>query len=206
MGVIMKKKAEVGFASLIILTAIIIVAAVVFVAVWNLAPITIQEAREVAKETSKNVGTASAIHKIFAEDGTTSHSVDYFYAEIKPPYGSEEYKFSESLLVFALQNISNEYLYDYTINCSSKDAADANSIYNDSNADSFGVQYVAGTYTYNDTIIGGELVRLCWKSPESVVESQFVDVRFYNKNALSARLKVAYKGLISFDKTIYYFP
>jgi len=199
------RKAELGIATLILLSAITLVSAVIFVAFTTTAEQVNQEARSAGMTIRENIGSAMNVIDVYAEDGSTSNSVDYFYMSIKPPYASDEIKLNDTLLIFGLDNISEEYQYDNTINCSIKTSGNSSSIYNSTNNGHFGVAYPNGDYTYENTIVAGEVVRLCWKSPRSIEKGDKILINFFGIRGYNARIVTSYKDLIT-EKTIYLFP
>jgi len=201
----MNKKAELGISTLILLAAMILVSAVLFYVLTSSVNDVTQDAKKVGTEVRKNIGTAMYVIQLYAEDGSSDNDVDYFYMEVKPPYASDEIKLNDTLLMFAIPNISREYEYDSTINCSLKDASNSSSIYNSTNDNNFGIAYVNGAATYSDTIVEGELVRLCWKSPGSVEKDKKIIATFFSKVGYTARIETTYTDLIT-EKTTYFFP
>jgi len=197
----MDKKAELGISVLILTAAMILVSAVLFYVLTSSVNDVTQDAKKVGDDVRRNVGTAMNVVQLYAEDGSSDNDVDYFYMEVKPPYASDEIKLNDTLLTMALPNDSREYTYHDGIDC---DSALINTIL-DGNSTRFGVTYVSGSATYSDTIVEGELVRICWKAPTSVEKDDKVIVNFFSKVGYTARIETMYTDLIT-EKTVYFFP
>ena len=199
------KKAELGISTLILTAAIILVSAVIFMAFTGTANFVNSEARTAGMAARENIGSAMNVVSLYAEDGSTGNAVDYFYYEIKPPYASDEIKLNGTLLMVAMNNISREYTYDNTINCTIKNVSNENSTYNDSNDNHFGVEYVDGSSTYTDTIVAGELIRLCFKAPRTVQKDDKLIINYMSQRGYGARIQTTYTKLIR-QKTIFLVP
>ncbi|RJQ17059.1 hypothetical protein C4573_03305 [Candidatus Woesearchaeota archaeon] len=200
----MTKKGEMGISTLILTTSMIIVSAVVFMVFFDVVRSVESETHSAGMVIKKNIGTGIHVIKIYGEDGSTNNDVDYLYEEIKLPYGSDEIKINDTLVIVSLSNDSREYTYNNNINCSINDAS-AGSIYNTTYANNYGAQHLRGAATYTDTIVAGEVVRICFKLPRAIEKEDRVLVSVIAKEGFSARTEINYRKLIT-DKTIYFFP
>ena len=198
------KKGGLSISTLVIISAVVIVAALAFYLITTVVSEVTYDARAVSDMAQKNVGTAFNVVQLYGEDGTAG-SVNYFYMDVKPPYGSEEITIAETMLIMNLDNDSTQYTYDNTIDCFAKNTTFSNSTYNDSNSENFGIFYLKGSSTYNGTIVGGETVRLCWKSPAIVETDDEISVQFFSVVGYGAKVTTSYSGLMS-DTIIYFYP
>ena len=199
------KKAELGISTLILLTAMILVAAIVFMVFFDVVGAVESETRSVGMSMRENIGSGIHLIKLYAEDGSDSNNVDYMYMEIKLPYASDQIKTNDTLIIVGLDNTSKEYTYDQGVNCTIKDATNSSSIYNTTNANYFGVEYPKGSPTFTDTVVAGEIVRLCFKLPQSIEKDDLAIISVMTKNGYGLRYKAMSRKLMS-DKTVYFYP
>ncbi|RJQ17090.1 hypothetical protein C4573_03480 [Candidatus Woesearchaeota archaeon] len=201
----MGKKAELGISTLILVTATILVAALIFVVFFDVVGSVQQETRAVGMSIRQNVGTGITVIQFYGEDATTNNNIEYLYEEIKMPYGSDEMKFNETLVVLSLNNESRELTYNTNIDCTVKNTSDTLSIYNDTNDAYFGVYWMDGSAEFTDALTAGEAARLCFRSLSGIEKDDRIIVTVLTKNGFSSRIDVTPTKLMT-DKTIYLYP
>jgi archaellin len=139
------KRADMGMGTLILFITFIVIAATAASVLLSDVSAVQSKAMNTQRETLKEIGTNMESVRVYAEDGTDNggdNEVDYFYYTIKLAPGSEPVKYSDILLSFNLDDVSQDYDYSSTIDCGA-DPADASSNSSLSNQSGYyGVYYV----------------------------------------------------------------
>lgn len=211
------KKAEMGIGTLIVFITFIIIAAVaVGVLISNTSTLQ-NKAITTGKAAAEEVGTSMQNGEIYAIDGSSGDSVDYFYNTIKLSSGSEPLKFTSNYILFtvSLNNDSKEYTYDGNntngesfINCSvdpiTSNASD--SLANSTNEGKFGIQYLMQGEQYTPGYLSdGDVVKICFKSPRAVITQEEMRFTYLPKTGSPLRLKILTPSIMS-EKRVYLYP
>jgi flagellin FlaB len=163
----MNRKAEMGMGTLIIFIAMILVAAVAAGVLISTTSSLQNKALATGRATTQEVGTSIVALSLIGEDGT-GQRLTYLYETVKLSAGSDAIRFNDTLLTLNLENNSQDYAYDRTINCS--DVATFA-------LGSFGAQYqITGTNNKTGYLTKGDVVKLCFESPQDVTEGKKVKV------------------------------
>ncbi|MEM4259994.1 MAG: hypothetical protein QXG00_02055 [Candidatus Woesearchaeota archaeon] len=202
------KRAEIGIATLVLFIAIILVVAVAFQVILKTTGQVSETSRDAGRQVMANVGTAVGIEQGYAEDGSDG-SLDYFYIVAKQPAGSEDILFSEAILKMSLPNAGNEYTYNSSIDCTSKTASSTTSIYNNTNANYYGVRFKLNTepsISNKNYIKAGDIIEICFKSPASVTSNTTkMRISFQPTKGNGWTIKDPEIGTIN-TKTYFFFP
>ncbi len=159
------KKAEMGMGTLIIFIAMILVAAIAASVLISTTGALQNKALSTGKATTAEVGTSITAIEVFAEDGT-DQSVDYWFQTLKISAGSDPIRFSDTLLYMNLDNVTQDYRYSNQVNCSSSTNIS-------SYPENFGITYqISGTSNKNGYMNKGDVVKICFQSPRSVLEDE----------------------------------
>jgi archaellin len=166
------KKGELGIAALVLFIAIILVVAVTFQVLLKTTNQVSQTARTSGQQVLQNVGTGITIEEAYGEDGTQG-ALNYFYVVARLPAGSEDIQFDQLLVKMNLAGTWKSYLYSNNINCTISDATNFKSIYNETNANMYGVYFKMNTGAQDNEmnksyIKSGDVIQICFKSPTPV--------------------------------------
>ncbi|OIO66734.1 hypothetical protein AUJ68_00130 [Candidatus Woesearchaeota archaeon CG1_02_57_44] len=162
----MEKKAEMGMGTLIIFIAMILVAAVAASVLISTTGTLQNKALATGKATTQEVGTSLSAVEVYGEDGS-DQDLDYIYWTVKLASGSEELRFTDTLVSLNLKDQSSDYEYNQSIDCS-------NTAYMGAGLN-FGVKWqITGTNNKTGYLTKGDVVQVCLQSPRSVNESEDV--------------------------------
>lgn len=196
-----------GIGTLIIFIAFILIAAVAAAVIVSNTSDVRNKALETGKATVEEVGTSMTNVQLYAEDGRDAH-VDYFYYTVKLSSGSFPISFGNAVMTMNLNNISQEYTYggNGVIDCSIKNISNSSSIYNDTNYNKFGLDYVlrSGKYTPG-YLFPGSVVSLCFKSPRTIAEQQDLELKLVMKVGATLKLETQTPALMT-NSRVYIFP
>jgi flagellin-like protein len=203
----MIKKAEMGIGTLVLFIAFILVAAIAASVLLSNTTTLRNKALKTSKATIAEVGTSLSNAQLYGEDGSDS-KIEYLYYTIKVSSGSAPIRFQDSFLTVNLNNVSVEYTYANltTVNCSIKDATNSASIYNETKANRFGLDYLlkSGQYTAG-YLFPGSVVTLCFKAPRQIREQEKFEMKMVLKEGATLELKTQTPPLMTTNR-VYVFP
>ena len=152
------KKAEMGMGTLIIFIAMILVAAVAASVLISTTSTLQNKALTTGKETTNEVGTSLSAIEVYAEDGR-GQNLSHFFTIIKLSSGSENIRFTDTLVSFNIDNESRDYEYNSSITCNETQFMDAN-------ADQFGISYqITGNNNKTGYLTKGDVAKICFRTP-----------------------------------------
>jgi len=161
-------KAEMGMGTLIIFIAMILVAAVAASVLISTTGTLQNKALATGKATTQEVGTSLSAVELYGEDGT-NQSVNFMYMTIKLASGSDEIRFSDTLLSMNLDNTSADYEYASAYDC---DTSTSLVVGGD-----FGIKYqITGTNNKSGYLTKGDVVQVCFVAPREVLEGESIKV------------------------------
>ena len=202
----MSKKAEMGIGTLIIFIAMILVAAIAASVLIQTATSLQNRALLTGTRTQEQIGTAIQVLQVYGEDGTTGSpaSLDTFYMKFKLAPGSEPIRLNDSLLEFDTRSTSAALTYNAS-NSGDCDAADF-STNSTTGVGSFGAKYlIVGTESKNGYVHRGDVIELCFESPESVTANEDVSIRIIPRVGIPSSTETAVPEIVG-QKRIYIFP
>ena len=167
------KKAEMGMGTLIIFIALVLVAAIAASVLISTTGTLQNKALATGKETTKEVGTSLNVLQVYAEDGS-DQDIEEFTEVVKLNAGSDPIRFNDLLLTMNLNNVSGDYTYDDTVNCSNTSSTIASGDY--------GIDYAIEGGSYQEGYLNkGDVVRICFEAPRSVGEAEDVELSLVPK-------------------------
>lgn len=191
------KKGEMGMGTLIIFIAMVLVAAVAAAVLISTTGSLQNKALATGKDTKKEIGTSINVLQAYAEDGT-DQSVDEFYETVKLNAGSDSLRFNDLLLTMNLNNVSADYTYNSSIDCSNTSTTTAGGDY--------GIEYsIQGSNYKNGYLTKGDVVKICFQSVRSVSEAEAFRVALIPKVGTSNVVESNAPDLMV-DKRIELFP
>lgn len=138
-------------------------------------------AKTAAEESAEDAGARSLkVLEVYFEDGKDSSpgSVDYMYATLKLAPGSEQVSLRSLSVQIELENTTS-YIFNQSLNCSSKNESAPESIYNPKNIGYFGVNY--GLESRGERVWGviaqGDIATICMKSQRSITNDEKIRVQ-----------------------------
>ena len=157
------RKAETGMSTLIIFIAMILVAAVAAAVLITTTGALQNKALDTGRQTTQEVGTSLQVIEIYAEDGSDTE-LDVVTTTLKIGAGSDPMRFQDLLFVFALSDVSQDYIFNGSINCSNATQV---------NDTQYGIDYaIVGPENQPGYLTRGDVVRVCFETPRSVGESE----------------------------------
>jgi flagellin FlaB len=193
------KKAESGIGTLIVFIAMILVAAIAAGVLIQTATSLQSKALLTGERAKDQISTAVTTLLIYAEDGSSGNSVDYFSLKLKLAPGSDPIQLNGTLVEIDLKDNSSDLTY--------ATAADANCS-NTSSLDNgeFGVDYlITSGSTSSGYIARGDIVKICFKSPRSVTPDEDIAVRIIPKSGVPISIETAMPEVIN-QQRIYIYP
>ena len=201
----MNTKAEMGIGTLIIFIAMILVAAVAASVLIQTATSLQNRALLTGTRTQEQIGTAIQVLQVYGEDGTTGTpvSLDEFFMKFKLAPGSEAIRLNDSLLEFDTKTTSAALTYNRgTGNCTAADY-DTNST---TGLGSFSARYlIRGTEWKDGYVHRGDVVELCFESPQSVISNEDISIRIIPRVGIPSTTETAVPEIVG-QKRIYVFP
>lgn len=201
----MNKKAEMGIGTLIIFIAMILVAAVAASVLIQTATSLQNRALLTGTRTQEQIGTAIQVLQVYGEDGTTGSpvSLDSFYMKFKLAPGSEAIRLNDSLLEFDTKTTSAALNYEQgTGNCTLADFGTDST----SGMGNFSAKYlIKGTEWKDGYVHRGDVVELCFESPEPVISNEDVAIRIIPRVGIPSMTETAVPEIVG-QKRIYIFP
>ncbi len=213
----MDKTSELGIGTLIIFITFIIIAALAVVVLTGTGSLLTNKALETGKQAAIEVASSFQNIEIYATDGSSGDSVDYFYNSIKLSSGSEAMKFTNNYILFtvSLDNQSLDYTFDGNtttgaslINCSLDPITDSteSSLSNTTNLAKFGIEYVmTGSHHTQGYLSEGDIVKVCFKAPRTIQRTEEVRFTYLPKTGSPLRMKLTMPSIIS-ENRIYIYP
>ena len=169
----MHKKAEMGMGTLIIFIAMVLVAAVAAGVLLQTTGTLQNKALQTGKATTAEVGSSVQTLELYAEDGS-NQNVEYFYQTLKLTSGSEPLRFEDALLTFNTDNTSADLSYSSDIDCSVEAHLNSTTAY--------GISYSIQGNNYKSGYLNrGDVVKLCYASPRSIIEDEEIKLSFVPK-------------------------
>ncbi len=199
----MNKKADMGIGTLVIFIAMILVAAIAAGVLIQTATSLQNRALLTGSRTQEQVGTALEVLQVYAEDGQTNNSLDYFNVKFKLAPGSEPIRLNDTLLEFDTSDNSAFLTYNNTGTGSCESA--------DYSTDSEGEGVYSGRYLvesgeHSDGYVHrGDVVELCFETPDSVQSDDDVSIRITPRVGVPSTTETAIPEIIG-QSRIYIYP
>jgi archaeal flagellin FlaB len=191
------KKGEMGMGTLIIFIAMILVAAVAAGVLISTTETLQNKALATGKATTTEVGTSIKIIQMYAEDGT-DQNIDEFVETIKLNSGSEPLRFSDLLLTMNLDNVSGDYEYNSSMDCTNTSHTTAGGDY--------GIAYsITGPNNKSGYLTKGDVAKVCFQSVRTVSEGEDFNVILIPKVGTIRKIDVSAPDLMV-NKRIDIFP
>ena len=198
----MNKKAEMGIGTLIIFIAMILVAAVAASVLIQTATSLQNRALLTGTRTQEQIGTAIQVLQVYGEDGTTA-GLDTFYLKFKLAPGSEAIRLNDSLLEFDTKITSVALTYN---NSNSGNCEEADFSSNPDGTGVFGGRYLIQGNEHKDGYVHrGDVVELCFESPQSVGANEDVAIRIVPRVGIPSTTETAVPEIVG-QRRIYIFP
>ncbi|OIO66737.1 hypothetical protein COY28_02955 [Candidatus Woesearchaeota archaeon CG_4_10_14_0_2_um_filter_57_5] len=158
-------KAEMGMGTLIIFIAMILVAAVAASVLISTTGTLQNKALATGKATTQEVGTSLSAVELYGEDGS-NQSLEYIYETIKLASGSDEIRLIDTLVTVNLNDISSDYGYNQSVDCTNTSQFNASSAM-------FGAKWqITGTNNRTGYLTKGDVVQLCLHMPRPINEAE----------------------------------
>ena len=165
----LSKKAEMGMGTLIIFIAMILVAAIAAAVLISTTSSLQNQALATGSATEQEVGTSLNIVEIYGEDGETDNSLEGFGTVTRLAAGSEAIRFEDTLLTVTLNNASQDYDYNESLDCD--DLSNMNA------TEGYGVEYnIEGPNSREGYLTGGDVATVCFGAPRAVEEGEDIRV------------------------------
>ncbi|MBN2880524.1 hypothetical protein JXM83_00585 [Candidatus Woesearchaeota archaeon] len=167
----MSKKAEMGIGTLVLFIAMILVAAIAAGVLIQTATTLQSKALETGSRSTSQIGTALTTIVVYGEDASVDNSVETLYQNVKLTPGSEFVNLNDSVITVDLKDSSAELVYDSTEPCNSS-----------VNSTKFSARYLKnGSEHRAGYVVTGDVVQLCYKTPNSVREDSTFRITFIPK-------------------------
>ena len=158
-----------AYATLVVFTMVLAISIGFLTITYKQGKETAQSHGTLAKDTVDQVGgKAFKIVEIYFGDGTDNNNdrkVGYGYIKAKLGPNSKPIASRDVFISLDTQLVENQgYTYNSSINCSIFDASNSLSIYNESNQNFFGVNYLLGANEDNKITLSN-IVLFCFKAP-----------------------------------------
>lgn len=161
----LNKKAEMGMGTLILFIAMILVAAIAAAVLITTTSNLQNKALETGSATTQEVGTSMNILEVYGEDGSSGETVNGFAAILKLSAGSDSIRFNDLLATLSLDNVSQDYAYNATEDCT--DINNSNFTYG------YAVEYsLEGPNNREGFLTPGDVAKICFGSPREVGETE----------------------------------
>ncbi len=165
----LSKKAEMGMGTLIIFIAMILVAAIAAAVLISTTSSLQNQALATGSATEQEVGTSLNIVEIYGEDGETDNSLEGFGTVTRLAAGSEAIRFEDTLLTVTLNNASQDYDYNESLDCD--DLSNMNA------TEGYGVEYnIEGPNNREGYLTTGDVSTVCFGAPRTVEEGEDIRV------------------------------
>lgn len=216
-GVIVIRKAEMGIGTLIVFITFIVIAAIATVVLTSTSSLLQNKALETGKSAAQEVDSSLQLVELYATDGSSDDSVDYFYNTIKLSSGSEPMKFTNNyvLLTLNLNNESQDYTYDgndssgtSNIDCNldPDTTSNSSSMSNSTNDGYFGIKYVmTGPHYTPGYLSEGDIVKICFKAPRTIDRNEEMRFTYLPKTGSQLRLMLTMPSIVS-EERVYIYP
>lgn len=206
MSILNSKKGDWGIGTLIIFVSFVLVASVAAGVLISTTNSIQSKALTTGKATVQEIGTTLSNVEIYAEDATGDFDVEYFYQTIKLSAGSESTKLDGMLITINTRNVSRDYSYNSDVNCSTQDATDNTSIYNETNNYYFGAKYsIQSSNGQDGYVVSGDVVKLCFRAPRSIIEGEDIKISILPQYGQKLIYTTNLPGLM-YDRRIYIYP
>lgn len=198
----MSKKGEMGIGTLIVFIAMILVAAIAAGVLIRTATSLQSKALLTGERSKEQVSTALSTVLLTASDGSDDNAVDYFEHTIKLAPGSGPVKFNETTIEFDTKDDSADLAYaGHRANCNA-----GNGYATVGDAGTYTVVYVEnGTLAQTDYLQSGDLVKICYEAPRSIVEDEEITVTIIPKVGNVEQVDTSTPNIIA-EQTIVVYP
>ena len=184
--------------TLIIFIAMILVAAVAASVLIQTTGSLQNKALQTGKTATREIGTSVQTVSLFGEDGS-DQDIEYMYYTIKLVSGSEDMKFSDSLIIMSTDNSSSEFNYNSSVDCDQTDNFSTTSY-------GYGVKYsIQGNNYKSGYLSRGDVVKICFRSTRNLIEDDEIRIVFIPKNGVPHTINPITPELMV-DKRIYIYP
>lgn len=191
LGYLDDKKGEMAMGTLIIFISMILVAAIAAAVLLTTTSSLQNQALQTGSATTQEVGTSIKVLELYGEDGTSNESLDGFTEVVRLSSGSNPIRFEDLLITFNLDNVSEDYEFNNTVdNVTNTTCADSTTLGVDNG---YYVEYsLEGPEHRNGFLTPGDVAKVCFESPRSVGETEELEVRLVPRtgqpNVIQARL------------------
>jgi archaellin len=190
------KSAEMGMGTLIMFIAMILTSAIVSAVIISTQQSVKSKSYDTVKTTENDIGTSMLILEISADDGTDGY-MEYYFTTIKLIAGSNSFRLRDTLVQMILENLTSNFEFNETINCSRKSDLDGNPT-------KYGVFYqlTSNSLHKNGQINTGEVARLCFKAPRPIGEQENVKIIYVPYFGKAWDIRIRMPNLIRDNRTV----
>lgn len=169
------KKAEAGIGTLILFIALILVAAVAAGVLIQTSSSLQSKALATGSQAQTQVSSGLIILQAWAENASSTQTVDRVYFKAKLAPGSDPMVLNASYVSFATQAIRQTFRYNDTGSCDNVTAITAAA-----SGNTFLVSGLVG-YAIPGYLLDGDVVDICFLSPITIAQSTQITVAFAPK-------------------------
>lgn len=203
----MNKKADMGIGTLIIFIAMILVAAIAAGVLIQTATSLQNRALLTGDRTRGQVSTGMTTLLLYATNGSDGE-VDDFRQKIQLSPGSDPVTLETALLSFDTESFSGDYTYTDE-ECEYADGTTVTEGYEFDTTNgngTFAVRYlVEGPNHQDGYLVRGDIVELCYRSPESVQEDTRLRLSFNPQRGTPLTVDTSTPNIMTAER-VYIFP
>ena len=201
----MSKKADMGIGTLVIFIAMILVAAIAAGVLIQTATSLQNRALLTGDRTRTEVSTGMDTLLLYAMNGSDG-VVDDFRQQVQLSAGSDPVSLEDALLTFDTDDSTGDYTYTNESCNYSDDGSDGYTFDSGEHNGTFAVRYLVEGPNHQDSyLVRGDIIELCYRSPEDVEEDTGIRVSFNPQAGTPLTVETSMPNIITSER-VYIYP
>lgn len=198
----LSKKADMGMGTLIIFIALILVAAIAAAVLISTTSSLQNQALTTGAATTQEVGTSLSVIEIVGEDGSDGN-VEGLGTLVRLSAGSDSVRFQDTLVSLSIDDMSQDYQYNQTFNCSNLSNVSGTTYDNNTGEVTgnepvqYGVDYsIKGQNWRDNYLVSGDVAQVCFNTPRVIEEGENFRLSIVPRIGTTANVEAALPSLI----------